>query len=266
MEAIVYINAAPKYKIKFSQIEKLGDGRISSYQKELHEFCPDFLPDQVDQKYNYYFLDPLPPTIILKEDCYDNLKHYSNTFFSSEVNFNLEQIRQNFDKIYILDYLGYHTVSNFLFKSRGYYNTKELYFLDLDYKITDLSKPRKYYNLFSGQKVGELSDQENPDLMMTRLKNNLEAYIKCGFHEEKLIDTYIMTRELVLCTPEMDLFLRYFNLYPHPEDQREEYQENFMSNPQYRKIVTKTLAKIILEYSLNNKKPINPIWEQIILN
>lgn len=269
-EAFVIIGASSKIKTHVEEI-KVNDShmieKINLVKKIWHRANESFLPKptELESGIDYYFIDPLPRTIELglgEKNKLEILSNEPNAFVSDNVNKTLEHIRKKYQKITIIDYFGYKTVANFLYQTRWTFNDSETYHLNLKSKVklSKLPKPLKYYNFYSGKKVPSLPEDENVEQSIYILARILQKYLICGFHLGKMISPEKINFELNLGIPEMDLFLRYFGLYPVPEDEKEEYQHDFMSNINYRQVVTEMLARVLSNYIVNNTKSKSNKW------
>lgn len=110
----------------------------------------------------------------------------------------------------------------------------------------------KTYDIFSGKDISDYSESEREAAKkyITRILEIALYFIQAGYHREesllKVPDWCVTFTE-----PIMEYLLTYFEIKTeaddiHPADQ-------FLSTPQFRKLVTEILVEVLAHYSVNNQ-------------
>jgi len=272
MRAIVFIQAAKTYeKVLDRSLIQLNPDRtyknLPIQDKVIHEsFLPTYEEmEEVDaSELKFYFIQPsIAKTFITPEDkiLLDSYQAFDWVEVSTGLIETLNRVSSmpEYDDILILDFSMFGTIFNLLHEAQLRNSEKFKFFMNLDQRIdlnellSDEIEPSNNYDLFSMKTVNKQEDDYQEIISHIKILTEiLIKYIKADFHTGKIDSEVTINWELNLSIPEMDMFIRHFNLYPPIEDQRQIYRYHFMGNAQYRKIVTQTLAKFIANFMKNN--------------
>lgn len=270
MRAIVFIQAAETYeKVLDRSLIVLNPDR--TYQKlpienkQIHE---SFLPTYEEMKevdageLRFYFIQPTPPKTFITSDDKEILESYKEfdwVYISTGLieTLNRVSMMEEYEDILILDFAMFGSIFELLHQAQLRNSDKFKFFMNLDQRIdldnllSDEMEATDNYDLFSMKPVTGNSEDIMPHIKV--LAEILIKYLRVGFQSDKIEDDIEINWELNLSIPEMDMFIRHFNLYPPVEDQKEIYRYHFMGNAQYRKVVTRTLAAFMANFMKNNK-------------
>lgn len=205
------------------------------------------------------FIDTMPLNVFLRnEKELDSLKELGPwVVVEDQLNLTLKTFREDSDieQIDIYDFTGFESVYEFLYQTSGKFIEKERYHFNVPHEkikmnqLTSLPET-PYYNLFSMEeyKPGDIFAEKS----LYTLTTILVQYLRKGFATGIINPEPELTWEMNLNIPEMDLFLRQFDLYPRTPDLRDIYQHQFFGYAQYRQVVTVQLAKVISRMCIVN--------------
>lgn len=274
MRAVVFIRAAPREEHKIDPKEAtniikkdstIDDEKLANVLDIITIGKMKNLPSlsiiEKNSNVKFIFFEPAVRCTFMTEKSKERLLKYldyDNTSVFQKMEQLTEEIeKEDYTEIEFLDYYGCDTVVNFLWQFRLKYDDRYHFYLNLTdpVNVDDMPDEIVYYNLFSMEQLPEdLSENEDPLDNIKTLAMMLIKYLDLGFHEKEIRDDRDrLGWEFNLAVPEMDIFIRQFDLYPPVEDHRITYREHFLTDAQYRQVVTIQLAKVLSNFMRTNK-------------
>lgn len=265
MRAFVYIKAAQRQRDTIPNILTVQAHRIEE-SVVVVETEQSFLPklkelSKISEDGVIYFIEPFVRNerITPADKVYlAEAEQLPRVFLRTEFRKTLQDLNNNseIEQINVLDYSGTKTAFDFFSEAQIPYSSKFVIafpetsvrfskFLTGDYPIFN------YYDLYG---MGELSESDEDSIEHIKiLIRMLIKYLDLGFHLRE--DIYISEDEiweLNITIPEMDLFIRRYEIFPSVPDQREIWYLHFLTDGDYRQVLTIQLAKFVANFFRNN--------------
>jgi len=214
----------------------------------------------MDTKYNFFIFVDYVPLNITKGAIY--ISPYGEDFVN--IFRSIKQFEENVGKIVEDDFIKnifidrgqYENVIQF--RVENPYIPRSCLFLKTDDSIKNITDKLKTgekfsnYDIFSGKSISNISldDQLAAKSYLKVFFYVMLQYMNAGYHKsqnlKKIPDWCVCFSE-----PVMDYFIEYFEIKSQSEDIT--IVDEFLTNPQFREMITVQMMKVLANYIINNK-------------
>ncbi len=118
------------------------------------------------------------------------------------------------------------------------------------------------YPNFFVDKVSNLIEQDESKYHLNSFLEVLIEFINAGYHEEKNLQK-IPDWCVTFTEPIMEYFIEYFEIKTEADDIF--LVDQFLTTPEFRKMITELMAKVVSNYKFENLTPKNGMYDIVYL-